>query len=156
MVEGIEGLPTELKRAVFASKPGQLEILKQGQIPIVAAGTGQRIASHSAEHPRLAIGAELWLKWLGEGVPIKPGWSGPELGIVIHPLVHLHRRNRVAANARPDSVAETRDSATDIDWRPGEEAGDAADLPAAQRSPGKPVGRRLEERQGVDVVHHQH
>ena len=149
VVESIERLPTELQSAVFTSKPRQLEVLEQGHIPIVPARTRQRIAPHIAEHTQLAIGAELGFKRLGEGFPIKPGGGGPELGIVIHSLLDLDQHERVAANARPDSIAEPGNSATHVNRRPGEEAGDAADLPAAQRIPGKPVRRCLEERQGV-------
>src|SRR6516164_1583889 len=39
MVERVEGLPAELKNAVFAPEPRQLEVLEQGHIPIVTAGT---------------------------------------------------------------------------------------------------------------------
>src|SRR6266567_3644662 len=54
---------------------------------VLYARTRQRITPQVAEHSRLAVGAKLRFKRLGEGVPIKPGGSGPELGIVIYPLL---------------------------------------------------------------------
>ena len=59
VVEGIEGFQPELEGGVLALGPRKLEVLEEGEVPVVAAGTGQGVATHVSEHAGLTVGGEL-------------------------------------------------------------------------------------------------
>ena len=156
VVEGVEGFPPELKGGMFTGEPGQLKVLEQCQVGVVAARTGQHIAAHVPEHAGFAVGQELSGRGLRDGVRVPPLQGRPIAGFVGDGLVDLHRSHRVAADGGADPTADTGDTAVEVDRLAGEEARDAADFPAAQRSLGEFVARVLEERQFIDVTELQH
>src|SRR5437773_1144188 len=156
VVESVESLQAELEGGVFTTEPGRLEILKQGEVPVVPPRARQHVTPHIAEHARFAVGSKLRKERLGDHAGIKPCRRGAKLRIVVHPLLDFERSQGVALDTPADSTAVSAVSATEIHGHPSVETGDAAELPSSQPSPQERTRGLLEKRQVVDVIQDQH
>ena len=141
---------------MFTTEPGRLEILEQGEVPVVPPRARQHVTPHITEHARFAVGSKLRKERLGDHAGIKPCRRGAKLRIVVHPLLDFERSQGVALDTPANSTAVSAVSATEIDGHPGVETGDAAELPSSQPIPQERTGGLLEKRQVIDVIQDQH
>src|SRR5208337_2291832 len=109
-----------------------------------------------AEHAVFAVGQELRGRDLRDDTRVIPLQSRPIPGFAGRGLVDLQWSHRVATGAAADAGGETGGTAVEVDRLAAEEAGDAADFPAAYCSLGEFVARVLEEREFIDVTELQH
>src|SRR5579871_5979405 len=152
MVEGVIAFRAKLQGAVLAFEPGHVNVAEDGDIPIVAAGPGEGIFAHIAEHAGLVIGGQLADGNLAQKTWIEPSGGGAELRIIKDALADAQSTQGVAAGGSADAGGQTINTALNAQRRAAHEAGDAADLPAAEGITGELVGGLLEERQLVDVI----
>src|SRR5437016_12883676 len=103
VVESVESLQAELEGRVFTTEPGRLEILEQGEVPVVPPRARQHVTPHITEHARFAVGSKLRKERLGDHAGIKAGMRGANLRI----LVHRRRDLEGAGGYRQDNLDES-------------------------------------------------
>ena len=93
---------------MFVGEPRQFKVLRESNIPVVAAGTGNRIFSQIAKHAGLVVRGQLRNRYLSDGRRIKPRARLTELRVIDNPLFYMKIAEAVApvcftASANPFS-----------------------------------------------------
>src|SRR6202161_1513433 len=124
---------------MFALKPGQLKILSESQIPVIAPRAGDRILPQVPKHARFIVRAQLRYRYLPQVCRVKPRRCRTELGIIRRTLLHLEFANRVAQHIASDSTRHPRNATCCCDRRALAENCYPVELPSTDRGTDKVI-----------------
>src|SRR5579862_2279270 len=138
---------------MLAAEPGQLNILGESNIPVIAPRASDWTLPQEAKHTRFVVRAQLRYGDLADGGGVKPGRCRTELRIIGHPLIHAEFTERVAKHIFPYSAGHTSKTASEVERSAQAECCYSANLPPSQNSAGEMVVGVSKERNRVDVIH---